>query len=119
MSILGRDISIYLSSGLIGNPVMRIGTAVTDASGIARFYLTSDGTPTGAHIFNNVYGANIGVSYTNPVFYNQSISGTSYVEVHVRQQQFNLVTVLGISVVGSVSMANVSGATVKFTVIGD
>jgi len=114
-----KGLTVLVNNTIIAGPILFLKPAVTNVSGIARVYLTRDGTVSGDPIFRTVYGANIGVEYSSPVFYNTTISGLSYVEVLVRQQQFNLITILGISVLGSVNMSNVVGAVVKFVVIGD
>lgn len=86
----------------------------TTTSGVAIFYLTDDKTATGIPLFTEnpmctFYfddpTADIGVTTT--------LSGDFItLTVTMKKQLINLVTVLGISVVGSITMANITNGTV-------
>ena len=103
----------------VGSPIIAADTMLTNAFGVARLYLTEDGTVTGDPIFHNVFGCNIGIESPTPTSYRMTISGISYVEVTVTRQQFTGVILLGIPLLCSVSDVPVAGANVKFTVLGD
>lgn len=113
------DIKMYVSGALIRTPIIFTGTAVTNASGVARLYLTNTLTALGSNIFTNVYTWATDVETSTPVNSRAMVSGVNYLEVTVSGFTFTGTMVLGIPVLGSVTSTPIAGATVRFIVIGD
>lgn len=96
------------------------GSAVTDASGIATFYVTQDGTSTGIPVMNNIEGfwSSI-ISTAGVVNVADTINyatGANFVQARARQFNGALV-ILGLSVLAVPTFA--TGATISFLVWGD
>lgn len=109
----------YHNGKLISKPIVLTGTAVSNGSGIARMYLTDDGTNTGRNIFKDVYSWSTDVVSGVPVDSRATAIGANYVEITCTRFGFNGITVLGIPVLGSVTVLPASGVTVMFTILGD
>ncbi len=98
-------------------------TVTTDASGVATVYLTSDETASGTALFTNVFlPTAAAVVRDNSAIYQPgafTLSGDNKtLTVNIKKQSFALVTVVGISVLGSTSMTNANGVSVSITVRG-
>lgn len=113
------DIRMYNGGIFMSAPIILVGSAVTDGSGRARFYLTSDGTATGNAIFNNVYTWVSDVEALTPATTRTMASGVNYIEATVTTLTFTGIVLLGIPVLGSVANTPAVGITVRFLVVGD
>ena len=119
MPTQNADIMAIIKRNRIAKPIIVGDSVVTNASGVARLYLTQDGTASGDPIFRNVYGWSTDIETAVPVNSRSMASGVNYIDVTVSQFSFTGVTILGINVLGSVSSVPLAGAIVKFMVIGD
>lgn len=113
------DIRVYTGRSMVTSPVVITGTTVTNASGVARIYLTDDRTSTGKTMFNNIYSWATDIETSTPVNSRSMVQGVNYVDITVSGFRFTSVTVLGINVLGSVSSDPIAGATVRYIIIGD
>lgn len=110
---------VYNNGRLIAKPIFASGTATSNGAGVARFYLTDDGTATGRNLFKNVYSWSADVTAGVQVNSRTSALGANYVDVTVTNLAFTGVVLLGINVLGAVTVTPVVGATVQFIVFGD
>ncbi len=95
----------------------------TVTSGVATFYITDNNLSTGNALFANVYYVNAGIldDSANYAWGTYTLAANKKsITMSAKKQAFAGVTVLGISVLGSVSFTNVpNGTTVYLIVIGD
>lgn len=110
---------VYIAGKRVSRPVWALGTVNTNASGVARFYLTDDATAMGNNLFSVVHDWATDVQANVAVNSRTSTIGANYVEVTVTQLAFSGVTVLGINVLGSVTAVGVNNVPVKFMVVGE
>lgn len=118
MPIISPETLVYLSRARITNPVIFVEEVLTNASGVARLYLTDDGTQTGNNIFRNGFQWSTDVEAVTPTTTRTMNSGLNYVECSVTTLTFTGIRILGIDVLGSVANTPVAGVPVKFLVIG-
>ena len=110
---------VYSNGVLINAPVIATGQVTTNASGVARFYITDNGTATGNPLFpNNDFRWSADVTAGVQVNSRTSTLGSNYIDVTVTNLQFNGIVLLGITVLGSVTVTPVTGVTVQFIVVG-
>lgn len=119
MPIIRPGVTVMVNRQRIADPIVIASSVITNASGVARLYLTQDGTASGDPIFRNLYGWVTDVEATTPATTRTMSSGINYIEATVSTLSFTGVTILGIGVLGSVANTPVSGVSVKFIVIGD
>lgn len=111
---------VYNNGTLVGMPIIATGQATTNASGVARFYYTDDGTATGNNLFRNgVISWSADVTAGVQVNSRTSTLGSNYVDVTITNFTFTGIVLLGINVLGAVTTNLVSGVTVQFIVVGN
>lgn len=110
---------VYVNGSMMPNSKVVVGSAVTNASGVARFYYTDTGTSTGNKLLTNVRSWSADVTVNVQVNSRTSTLGSNFVEVTVTNLAFSGTAILGITVLGSVSTNPVAGASVQFIVVGD
>lgn len=113
------DIRVFINGNMINSPIVFTGTSTTNASGVARLYLTNDRTAGGEPIFRNVHTWATDIETSTPVNNRAMVQGANYIDVTVSGFQFVSISVLGIPVIGSVTSVPIAGATVRFIVLGD
>lgn len=118
MPIISPEIWVYLKRARIGQPVIVTEEVMTNASGVARLYLTTDGTAAGNPIFRTDFTWATDVEAVTPATTRTMNVGFNYIEATVTTLTFNGVVLLGIPVLGSVANTPVAGVPVKFIVIG-
>lgn len=106
----------YMCDGLTVSPVISLAFTATVAGGAGNcvFYATADGTSTGIALFSNIQSiqpsfdvADPLKAFSKPVISNSNKTITTLCQI----SQQNLVTILGISVIGSTSLVAAPNAT--------
>lgn len=113
------SLELYSGGQVKPNGKVVAGQATTNASGVARFYFTSDGTATGTPLLNNIYSWSADITAGVQVNSRTSALGSNFVDVTVTNLAFTGVVLLGINLLGAVTTNPVVGATVQFIVVGD
>jgi hypothetical protein len=114
-----NNTDVYVNGVIMPGSKVVVGSAVTNASGIARFYYTDTGTSTGTKLINNVRSWSADITTGVQVNSRTSTLGSNFVDVTVTNLAFSGVVLLGINLLGAVTTNPVAGASVQFIVVGD
>lgn len=106
-----RDIEDWLTNM---KQTMLFNVQISGGAGNVVFYPTDDGTPTGVALFSSIDYVQPLIDVPDPLkaFGRPVVSnGRRTVTINVKQSQQNLVSILGISVIGSTTLANAPDGT--------
>lgn len=103
----------------VTKPIVFVGTAVANASGVATFELTDDGTATGTALFTNIYSVNCTAELNSadiaviPFATKKAITTGKTLTINVLESA-------AVGILGDQGLElDTNGATVSVTVIGD